>query len=283
MALTVAGVRTAIRNTVESAEPRSRPYQTTLTNSPGTGGTTLSVGDGDAWQVGDLVETPDGELALVTAISTNNLTVSRSWGAIAAENLASGDVVRKNPRFTVDQIDQAVADIVSESDPRVYNLATETIVYVTNDFYDVADTAMEEVYTAWYIEDGEFRTPRFMFWTDDANAQPKVYLAAAGYTGNIFLNYRKPYTAVTELPNRLSPMVVAGAVYKLYGAEVVSSSTDPGQRTDRTVQGGQEGRDSYWFYREYLRLRDAEVALLKEKIARLPRDRQSQRMRRFRT
>ena len=80
MALSAAGMRTSVLQAVEAAEPRNRPYQTPLTNSPGTGGTTFSVGDGDAFQVGDLVETPDGELALVTAIATNDLTVTRAQG-----------------------------------------------------------------------------------------------------------------------------------------------------------------------------------------------------------
>ena len=282
MALSSATLRTAVRETVEGAEPRSRPYATALTNSPSTGGTTFSVGDGDAWQVGDLAETPDGEICLVTAISTNDLTVTRSYGSIAAEDLASGDILRKNPRFSIAQIDQAIEDILLEIAPRVYYIQNENVAYTVDDWYDVTDTTMEEVFSAWYIDDGDFCFPLFYFRTDPANAQPKVFLAAAGYTGNIHLNYRAPYAAVTEMPDRLRPMMVAGATYKLLGGATITATNDAGKRTDRTVQAGQESRDSYWFYREYLRLRDAEVAYQADQVARLPKDRVSQRAKRFR-
>lgn len=271
-----------MRNAVEAAEPRNRPYQTPLTNSPGTGGTTFSVADGDAFQVGDLVETPDGELALITAISTNDLTVSRAQGSVAAENLTSGEVIRKNPRFTIDQIDAATTDILHELAPRVFNLKSETLAVTTNDWYNVTDTTMEEVFSVWYLEDGDFRLPLFYFNTDPANTQPKIYVGQIGYTGDVYINYRAPYAAITEMPDRLRPMVQAGVVYKLLGGASVVSTSDPGKRTDRTVQGGQETRDSYWWYREFVRLRDAEVAYLKDQIARLPKSRLSQRVRRFR-
>ena len=102
-----------------------------------------------------------------------------------------------------------------------------------------------------------------------------------GNSGNITIIYKRAYNAITEMPDRLKGMMVAGATYKLLGGAAVTSTTDPGRRTDRTVQGGQEARDSYWFYREYERLRDVEVAELESQKRRFPRDRQSQRGRRF--
>ena len=280
MALSAAGLRTSILNTVEGAEPRLRPYVTTLTNAPGASGTTLSVPDGDAWQVGDIVEGAGGEQALVTAISTNDLTVTRNYRG--AENLTSGEVIRKNPRFTIEQIDQAVDEVLQELSPRVWQLASETLVVTVDDWYDVTDTAMEEVFSVWFIEDGDFRIPLYKFSTDLVNDQPKIFIGAYSYTGNVYINYRKPYAAITDLPDRLGPMMVAGAVYKLLGGAAVTATSDQGRRTDRTVQGGQEGRDSYWYFREYVRLRDTEVAYLVDKVARLPKDRISRRASRYR-
>ncbi len=281
MAVTAASLRTSIRMSVEGAEPRHRPYQTPLTNAPGGAGTTFSVGDGDAFQVGDLVETAAGELALVTAISTNDLTVTRTVGSISAETLGSGDIVKKNPRFSIEQIDEAVDQILQELNPTVYALLSEDVTYTVDDWYDVTDTAMEEVFTAWYIDDGDFHAPYFYFSTDFDNTQPKVFIGSAGFTGTIHIAYRRPYAAVTELPDRVAPMVTNGAVYKLLGGAAVLATTDPGRRTDRTVQGGQEGRDSYWFFREYTRLRDTERVYLKDKVKRLPKHRLSQRGRRY--
>lgn len=282
MAVTAASLRASIRAGVEGAEPQNRPYTTPLTNSPGGAGTTFSVGDGDAFQVGDLLESPAGELALVTAISTNDLTVTRAWGTISAETLSSGQLMRKNPRFSIQQMDEAVDQVLQELNPRVFNLLTEDVAYTTDDYYDVTDTAMENVLSVWYIDDGNFYTPYFFFSTDPANTQPKLYLGAFGFTGNVHVVYRRPYTVVTEFPDRLAPMMVNGAIYKLLGGALALATADPGKRTDRTTQGGQEGRDSYWFFREFVRLRDAETVYLADQVARVPRDRQSQRSRRFR-
>jgi len=281
MAVTAASLRASIRMSVEGAEPRNRPYQTPLTNAPGGAGTTFSVGDGDAFQVGDLVQTVTGELALVTAISTNDLTVTRATGTISAETLGSGDVVMKNPRFSVEQMDEAVDQILQELNPTIFALLTEDITYTVDDWYDVTDTAMEEVYSAWYIDEGDFHAPYFYFATDPDNVQPKVFVGSAGFTGTIHIVYRRPYAAVTELPDRVAPIVVNGAVYKLLGGAGVQATADPGKRTDRTTQGGQEFRDSYWFLREYTRLRDTERVYLQDKISRVPKHRISQRSRRF--
>lgn len=280
MALSLVSLRTAVRTGIEGAEPRSRAYTTYLTNAPGASGTTFSVADGDAWQVGDILE-GESEQCLVTAISTNDLTVVRDHGG-STETFVSGQQVRKNPRFTAEMIDEAIDQILLELNPRVYHLTTENIAVTTDDWYDTTDTAMEEVFSVWYVDDGDFHVPFFYFQEDPANAQPKVFIAARGYSGNVHVNYRRPYAAVTEMPDRLKPMMVAGAVYKLMGIAGVLSTTDPGKRTDRTVQGGQEFRDSYWFYREFQRLRDNEVAYLADKVANLPKDRVSQRARRYR-
>jgi hypothetical protein len=228
-----------------------------------------------------MVESPEGELSLITAISTNDLTVSRSARTNAAENLASGDMLRKNPRFSVEAIDNAVDAVLQELSPRVDALLTEDVTYTVDDWYDVTDTAMEEVHTAWYIDDGNFYVAYFAFNTDIDNTQPKIFLASAGFTGAIHVAYTRPYAAITEMPNRLGPMMTMGAVYKLLGGSGARATSDIGRRTDRTVQGGQEHRDSYWFYREFVRLRDAERSYLDTRIKKLPRDRQSQRGRRF--
>lgn len=282
MALSDSTIITAVRELIYGAEPRHRPYQTALTNSPGTGGTTFSVGDGDAWQVGDQVETPDGELCLVTSILSNNLTVTRTQGRQAAENLASGEVVKKNPRFTYDQIESAMDDLLGELRAEgIYYLTTETIAYTTGDWYDVTDTEMEKVHAVWYIENGDFRTPYFFFLEDPANTQPKLFISSAGFTGNVFVNYQRPYALTTELPDRLRSLMANGIAYKLLGTAAGQSTMDPGKRTDRTVQGGQEARDSYWFFREYERLARNEEALLREQVKRLPTHRVAARSRRF--
>jgi hypothetical protein len=281
MAVTEASLRAAARLKLEALEPRLRPYTTTVTNAAGTG-VTITVTDGNAFQANDILETPTGEQILVISITTNTLTVSRAYGSIAAESLAIGTRIRKNPRFSVEQIigeiDSSLRELRGNG---IYNLTTETIAYTTDDWYDVTDVSMEEVVSAWYIDDGRFHLAFFSFDTDPANAQPKVFLAASGYTGDVFLAYKAEYAAVTELPDRLGDLLVNLVCYKLLGGALVGSTSDSGKRVDRTVQGGQEGRDSIWFLREFIRLRDLEVARLAREEKKVPRDIKSQRVRRF--
>lgn len=262
MAVTQASLRTAVRLRVETSEPRLRPYQTVLTNSPGGAGTTFGVGDGDAWEAGDLIEGPLGELSLVLSKATNDLTVRRAVGQVAAETAAADDVMRKNPRFSIDQIDVELgASVRSLRGNGLYELATEEITYDRGeDWYDVADTAMEKVVGVWYVDsDAQFRIPFFQFKTDPQADQPKLWISASQYSGNISVLYRKPYAAVTDLSDAVADIVTYEAVYKLMGIANVGSTADPGRRTDRTTQGGQEGRDSIWYLREFIRLRDLEI------------------------
>lgn len=57
--------------------------------------TAVDVTDGTVWRINDILKVPGtGETMLVTGISTNTLTVTRSWGATAAASTAlSGDQI----------------------------------------------------------------------------------------------------------------------------------------------------------------------------------------------
>ena len=261
MAITQASMLAAVLLRVESSEPRLRPYQTLATGTPGTG-TTIGVGDGNAWAAGDLIEGPLGELSLVVSKSTNNLTVRRTVGATSVETLAGGDVMKKNPRFSVDQLNgEILASIRALRGNGLYEIATEEVTYTSEDWYDMTATTAEKVIAAWFIDsDSRFRTPWFNFKTDPQNSQPKVWISASQFSGAVVVQYRKPYAVVTDLSDALGDIVAYEVIYKLMGIANVGSTADPGRRTDRTVQGGQEGRDSIWYLREFIRLRDLEVA-----------------------
>jgi hypothetical protein len=208
--------------------------------------------------------------------------VVRAQGEQAADDLASGELITKNPRFSYDQVSGAINQVFRELRGNgVYQLTTGTIAYTTDKWYD-AD--YEEIIAAWYVDTGaspdERRVP---FWKFEhvTGGTSQVFLAAAGFTGNITVLYRDEYAALTDLPDRVGDIVVAGAIYQVMGGTVVTSTTDPGRRTDRTVQGGQEGRDSIWFLREFIRLRDLEIARLALEEKRVQRDFKTQRARRF--
>ena len=268
---------------MEGAEPRNRPYQTALTGNPGTG-TNFAVGDGNAWAQGDYAEGPLGELSIVVSPPPgNNLTMRRTVGITPVETLASGDMLRKNPRFTIDQINvETLASIRALRGNGIYELATESVTYTTQGWYDMTATTAERVVTAWYIDaNGDFRSPQFALKTDPENSQPKVWLGTAGFAGTVEVQYRKPYAVVTDLADNVGDIVAYEVIYKLMGIANVGSTMDPGRRTDRTVQGGQEGRDSIWYLREFIRLRDLEVARLKVLERQAPSNRISRRAGRF--
>ena len=62
MALVLATLVKRIEEQVFGSDPRLRPYETELTNSP-SGGTSFAVADGDAWQVGDILTFPSASEA----------------------------------------------------------------------------------------------------------------------------------------------------------------------------------------------------------------------------
>ena len=285
MAVTEASLLAAVRRRLISAEPRLRPYVGVLTNAPSTAGTTFSVTNGDAFQAGDIVEGPDGEQSLVVSVSTNDLTVLRAQGDVAAENLAANDLLKKNPRFTHDQILGEVNTTLRELRGNgLYSVTTEAIAYTTDKWYDTA-TDVEHVVAAWYIDTGaspdERRVPYFKFHMDPQTGAPQVFLAAAGFEGNVSVMERVPYTTAASLSDAVGDIVVAAVCYKMLGMSLATSTTDPSRRTDRTVQGGQEGRDSIWFLREFVRLRDLEIAQQALKEKKVQREFTTQRGRRF--
>ncbi len=57
--------------------------------------TSIVVDNGAYFRVGDLAKVPrTGETLLITAISTNTLTVTRSWGAVVAAAMVDNDPLK---------------------------------------------------------------------------------------------------------------------------------------------------------------------------------------------
>lgn len=58
------------------------------------GATTIAVDNGDYFSAGDIVKVPrTGEVILVTAVATNDLTVTRGYGVTAAAALVDNDPI----------------------------------------------------------------------------------------------------------------------------------------------------------------------------------------------
>ena len=116
-------------------------YTGTLANAADT---TLAVTDGTQFAVGDVVEfEADGDTCLVTAIVSNDLTVTRSYyGSTAAAHSATSFV--KNPRHYFNEIVNAISSVIQS---RLWPLAwievadTITPAPTTTTWYDLAATA----------------------------------------------------------------------------------------------------------------------------------------------
>lgn len=78
-----------------------RPKADVISASAASGDTTLTATNGTYFQVNDLIKIPiTGETMLVTAVSTNTLTVTRAWGSTAAASAAaSAEVVILSPHY----------------------------------------------------------------------------------------------------------------------------------------------------------------------------------------
>lgn len=292
MAVTESSLREEIEHLVYSAQPQARPYQDEVQNNPlASGGTTLTVLDGTQWSEGDVVDfDDDGDQAMVTAISTNDLTIRRIGDDTSH---AQGTVVYRNPRWSHKAIGYAIQHIIDDLFPDVYIHATNTQTYdPQQQWYPINDSQLTEVVSVFY-EDDEYLTPvplgSWRQWNGLPGAEftqsEGVYIPGSMGMDNgdsFYVVYRKVIGSATDLYDRQAVIVVHGAAYRLLlGANAVRTH-DPSRWTDRTVQPGQEGRDSVNFLREYFQLRRREELRLSHDEDRLPKHPASERARRFR-
>lgn len=297
MAITAAAMRTAIKQELYGTDVTTRPYETTLAADSLAADTTIDVfaGSGTSWAAGDIGEFDDGEQVLVLSRSTDALTVRRAYKGTAADR-TTGDVLAKNPKYSVAQIDQAIQHVLQDLAPDVYLPYTISLTFDSTTtwypFSTAGDDQVFEVITVYYNPtDGDQpqAAPVWQFMRDVPSAGftktlglviPASINLAAGAT--IYVNTKKEMLAVTELPDRMKSLVVMGATYQLLGGGDVRRIHDPGKRTDRTVQPGSEARSSIWYLREYVKRYQKIAAELRAWEGKQPTSRVAQRARRFR-
>lgn len=295
MAVSQDSLRLRIKRLVYNARPALRPYQDkVLSAAHNIADTTLDVTDGTSWVAGDIVEYSDGELAIVTGVAANVLTVQRAQFGTTEANHAQGTEITKNPRFGIQEIDDAIETVLFDLYPQVYVL--ESVAFGTvvsgQEWYPIATADVFDVLALYYEDPADF-TPRPIFgWTFQkllvaAEFSQTQGLYVPGFTGatngsNLYILQKRKITAAADLLDRQEPLVAMGAVYQLLGGETVSRTHDPGHRTDRTVQPGQDARDSIWFLREYRNLLTKEEIRLREDQDWTPVNRVQARRRRFR-
>lgn len=295
MAVTQASLRQRIKRIVYTQRPALRPYEDRLTAESLAADTTVDVSDGTSWAAGDVVEFSDGEQALVVSVAANTLTVLRGAFGTTAATQASGTDITKNPRFSIQAIDDAIETVIYDLFPRVYVL--ESVAFGTvvqgQEWYPISTAGVFDV-LALYYEDPAYDLPfpinswdfrKTLVAAEFTNAQG-LFIAGFNAAQNgeaMYITWKRKISAVTDLLDRQEPLVALGATYYLLGGQSVARTHDPGQRTDRTVQPGQDGRDSIWFLREYRQALLNEEIRLNNEAGDGPTDRRQRRRRRWKS
>jgi hypothetical protein len=296
MAITAADIQEAVRDEVFSAGVTDRPFVAQINGAILDSDTTITMDDGTPWAPQDIGEFDDGEQVLVVSVSTNDLTVIRGWNGTTAAAQSDNAILTQNPRFTRKQIDQALQHMLEDLRPTLYDLETKTLTYdPTTTWYEFSaadDARIINVVSVYYKASGVDHPYPVEFYRFQREVDSTAFSGARGISmpaqlhlatgSSVYVLVRKEVQTISDCPDNWKSMLIMGVVYHLLGGANVARTQDPGKRTDRTVQAGQEGRDSLWYLREYVRRRDRLQADLADREHEVPRSRIAMRAARFR-
>jgi hypothetical protein len=294
MAVTQAQLRSRVKDEIYNARPHLRPFAHPIAEAMDASETGLDVVDGTNFAKGDVVEYElDGEQNYVSSVSSNTLTVIRGYNSTTAATHNSGDTIFKNPRVTLKQIDQAIADTLLELEGLgVHAWGTGAITLITNQFtYDLSLSDCLDVAAVYYEDDDSlnlrplpFRVARRLHTTVVPGAAairiPEWGDRAAGE--DVYYTYKKIIDAAADLLDRQANMVVKGAVGRLLSMFIAPSTDNPSTEANKSVPPGSLRADRREHMSEFLRLAFAEQALLKQEEKDLPVTRLTARARRWR-
>jgi hypothetical protein len=299
---TVAALRQRVRDYLYGSYETDRPFTSAIWSSFVAADTTIDVVDGDDWAAQDVLEVETtGEKMLVLSVILNALTVSRGLdGTTPADSLSDDDRIIKSPRWSVTEIDNAIASSIANLESwGVHVWGTGSLTYdAAQEAFEVTETDVMEQYgiLSVYYQETNTLIPRplpfyqiaqlssapadwggsgilvqILDWGDLSSSKPTAY-----YT------YAKIPDDATELLTRQDELVVLGACVLLLGMSIAPRTQDPGAHTDRTVQPGQSVRDGRWFQGEYFIRARAEAAQLAVERQNLPGTVRFNRARRWR-
>lgn len=278
---------------VYSARPPQRPFVTLVTEAIDGSETAVDVTAGTDWAAGDILEWSDGEQFYVQSVASNTLTGIRGYNGTTIATHSINDQVRKNPRFTLQQIDQAIEDTLRELETNgIHVWGTGSITLVATTYaYDITGADVLDILSVYYPRNNDgvainvpFRFHRQTTGLSASNRTLEVWDWGERVAGDSLLyTYQKQIDDVADILTRQEELVVIGTSARLLKRTIAPETHDPGKRTDRTVQPGQTGRDSRELMGEYVRLLTQEAQLLKVERSRfLPAGAHSTRSRRWR-
>jgi hypothetical protein len=261
--------------------------------------TTITVADGTNWAENDILEIDEtDEQCLVRSVATNDLTVIRGWAGTTAAAAADAGIIYKNPRFTKQQITDSINAAVSSLEMwGIHDFGTGSIGYDdTVKYHELSESDIDEQYgvlSVYYVEANTllprplpFRRAYHNLSTAHASYSQGRGLVLGDWgtvtTGeSVYYTYAKKLTSTT-LSDAQAELVVLGSSALVLGKAVIPRTQDPGARTDRTVQPGQEARDGRWFQAEFFIRARAEAAQCTVKRQAVPGSVQTKRAVRWR-
>ena len=294
-----AVVRQRVKDYLYGSDYLKRPF-TDFLNQDGnvsSSDTVITVSNISSWGVGDIVEFNTGEQAYIKNVSLDNnrFTVARAWNGTTAATVTDLTAIEKNPKFTLAKIDNAIAAIIEELYPEVWVFSTGSATANKNSYYyTTADTGLKEVLSVYYPRSGSLGSDEpwvINTWKMTKHMHTSGFANGIGITmwdygelshgDTFYYTFKKKIAATTDLLDRQVELVVLGAVFKLMGSTVPSSTFD--SKDGRQVtQPGQESSDSRWFLSEYQRSRKEENMRLKEEERFVLTSRQTRRQRTYR-
>jgi hypothetical protein len=304
---TEATIRERVYEQLYGSFPLDRPFETLLTEALDNSETAVDVTDGNDWAEGDILEmTTTGERMLVLSKATNTLTVERGYGRVAAAaSSGAADRVRKNPRFSYDQVGTSITDALNAlASWGVHAFATGSLTMVAGQWYfELSETDIDAQYGVLSVYYPQTTTlvpiPLPYKQTYSISTGPTDYTYGRGVTlldkgnlaatGTAYYTYAQSLVFDTDLDTTIAKLevpseelVVVGACARILGYTIAPMTQDPGQRTDRTVPPGQTSRDVRFFQGEFFVKVRAEAARLAVERQRVPRHRHTQRAGRWR-
>lgn len=301
---TVTDMRRRVRNYLYGEKATERPFTSAITASFNDSVTEIDVVDADDWYAQDVLEvetTGEKMLVLSSDTGTDKLTVSRAYeDTTAAASSGTDDRIRKDPRWSEQEIDDAVASAIAGLEAwGIHVWGNGTLTYdATKEFFAINETSIMEQYgilSVYYQEDNTLIPRPLPFHQIGQISSAPTGWEASGFGVRILawgdLSASKPtayYTwakipaDVTEILTRQEELVILAACSLLMGMSIAPRTNDPGSHTDRTVQPGQSVRDGRWFQGEFFIRARAEAAQLAVERQNLPGTVRINRARRWR-
>ena len=294
-----AVVQQRVKDYLYGSDYVKRPFTDFLNQSGNVSATdtVITVTNISSWAVGDIVEFATGEQAYIKSVDNDNsrFTVARAWNGTTAAVVTDLTPIEKNPKFTLSKINTAIDAIIEELYPEVYVFSTGSATANKDSyFYTTADTGLKEVLSVYYPRSGSLGSDEpwvINTWKMTKHMHTSGFANGIGITmwdygelshgDTFYYTFKKKIGATTDLLDRQVELVVLGAVFKLMGSTVPSSTFD--SKDGRQVtQPGQESSDSRWFLSEYQRSRKEENMRLKEEERFVLTSRQTRRQRTYR-